>query len=138
MKCVPMHFAIRKSINASQDRTCYLRHTRVINVTDKAARGLLVTNLVILNHGQVTKTTLELVTPPSTNFSTRPTGRQNSLGIPEARYHALLKLRNPKEPIDECCSQKPNKANGDGSCNIEMQPIDEDETLSGTLTSALQ
>ncbi|GFX17436.1 hypothetical protein TNCV_1494501 [Trichonephila clavipes] len=36
-------------------------------------RGLLVTDHVILNHGQVTWTTPEL-TPPSPNYHTTPTG----------------------------------------------------------------
>ncbi|GFV33661.1 hypothetical protein TNCV_4567761 [Trichonephila clavipes] len=40
-------------------------------------RGLLVTDLVLLNHGQGSRTTPELV-PPSPNFHTTPTGRHLS------------------------------------------------------------
>ncbi|GFU37252.1 hypothetical protein TNCV_4272521 [Trichonephila clavipes] len=39
----------------------------------KAARELLVTGLVILKHGQVTRTALEL-SPPSPNYHIAPTG----------------------------------------------------------------
>ncbi|GFW93076.1 hypothetical protein TNCV_3888171 [Trichonephila clavipes] len=39
----------------------------------KATRGLLATDHVILNHGQVTWTTPELA-PPSPNYHTTPTG----------------------------------------------------------------
>ncbi|GFV12117.1 hypothetical protein TNCV_1796041 [Trichonephila clavipes] len=49
----------------------------------KAARGLLATDLVILNHGQVTRTTPETA-HPSPNFHTTPTGGRLSLN----RYHA--------------------------------------------------
>ncbi|GFX50450.1 hypothetical protein TNCV_770221 [Trichonephila clavipes] len=38
-----------------------------------ATRGLLATDYVILNHGQVTWTTPELA-PPSPNYHTTPTG----------------------------------------------------------------
>ncbi|GFV77003.1 hypothetical protein TNCV_690731 [Trichonephila clavipes] len=38
-----------------------------------ATRGLLATDHVILNHGQVTRTTPELA-PPSPNYHTTPTG----------------------------------------------------------------
>ncbi|GFW84925.1 hypothetical protein TNCV_682131 [Trichonephila clavipes] len=40
---------------------------------DMTARGLLATDHVILNHGQVTWTTPELA-PPSPNYRTTPTG----------------------------------------------------------------
>ncbi|GFY25649.1 hypothetical protein TNCV_2487691 [Trichonephila clavipes] len=40
---------------------------------EKATRGLLATDHVILNHGQVTWTTPELA-PPSPNYHTTPTG----------------------------------------------------------------
>ncbi|GFV36134.1 hypothetical protein TNCV_2111511 [Trichonephila clavipes] len=40
---------------------------------DRATRGLLATDHVILNHGQVTWTTPELA-PPSPNYHTTPTG----------------------------------------------------------------
>ncbi|GFU89629.1 hypothetical protein TNCV_4599421 [Trichonephila clavipes] len=42
-----------------------------------AARGLLATDHVILNHGQVTWTTPELA-PPSPNYHTTPMGRRFS------------------------------------------------------------
>ncbi|GFV56507.1 hypothetical protein TNCV_2276451 [Trichonephila clavipes] len=42
--------------------------------------GLLATNLVTLNHGQVTKTIPELA-PNSPNFHTKPTGGHLSLDI---------------------------------------------------------
>ncbi|GFX97087.1 hypothetical protein TNCV_1998191 [Trichonephila clavipes] len=49
-----------------------LRHvTACIQV--RATRGLLATDHVILNHGQVTWTTPELA-PPSPNYHTTPTG----------------------------------------------------------------
>ncbi|GFV17387.1 hypothetical protein TNCV_3050071, partial [Trichonephila clavipes] len=38
-----------------------------------AIRGLLATDLVILNHGQVMRTTLKLA-PPSPNYPYTPTG----------------------------------------------------------------
>ncbi|GFY02859.1 hypothetical protein TNCV_3507391 [Trichonephila clavipes] len=41
--------------------------------SDKPTRGLLATDHVILNHGQVTWTTPELA-PPSPNYHTIPTG----------------------------------------------------------------
>ncbi|GFU91501.1 hypothetical protein TNCV_2542691 [Trichonephila clavipes] len=43
-----------------------------------ATRGLLATDLVILNHGQVTKTTPKLA-PSSPNFRTIPTGGRLSI-----------------------------------------------------------
>ncbi|GFY32770.1 HTH_48 domain-containing protein [Trichonephila clavipes] len=43
------------------------------NVDSTTARGLLATDHVILNHGQVTWTTPELA-PPSPNYHTTPTG----------------------------------------------------------------
>ncbi|GFV93408.1 hypothetical protein TNCV_1987241 [Trichonephila clavipes] len=42
-------------------------------VMSEATRGHLATDLVILNHGQVTKTTPELA-PHSPNYHTTPTG----------------------------------------------------------------
>ncbi|GFX88353.1 hypothetical protein TNCV_1705731 [Trichonephila clavipes] len=52
-----------------------------INIKYKDARGLLVTDLVILNHGEVTKTTPELVPPPP-EFHTTSMGGRLSLGSP--------------------------------------------------------
>ncbi|GFV07475.1 hypothetical protein TNCV_1738301 [Trichonephila clavipes] len=48
-----------------------------------AARGLLATDLVILNYGQGTRTAPEL-TSPSSNYHTTPSGGRFSLG-PSAR-----------------------------------------------------
>ncbi|GFV18058.1 hypothetical protein TNCV_168621 [Trichonephila clavipes] len=45
----------------------------VSQVFQAATRGLLATDHVILNHGQVTWTTPELA-PPSPNYHTTPTG----------------------------------------------------------------
>ncbi|GFV32070.1 hypothetical protein TNCV_4942881 [Trichonephila clavipes] len=47
-------------------------HSKIKNEM-KATRGLLATDHVILNHGQVTWTTPELA-PPSPNYHTTPTG----------------------------------------------------------------
>ncbi|GFT13703.1 hypothetical protein TNCV_3831711 [Trichonephila clavipes] len=44
-----------------------------ISIHYNATRGLLATDHVILNHGQVTWTTPELA-PPSPNYHTTPTG----------------------------------------------------------------
>ncbi|GFX01394.1 hypothetical protein TNCV_4736351 [Trichonephila clavipes] len=44
-----------------------------LEVKPTATRGLLATDHVILNHGQVTWTTPE-VAPPSPNYHTTPTG----------------------------------------------------------------
>ncbi|GFU67619.1 hypothetical protein TNCV_1643681 [Trichonephila clavipes] len=41
----------------------------------KAARGLLVTDLVILNHGQATRTTTELRTSSPNSLTTQTVGR---------------------------------------------------------------
>ncbi|GFV66353.1 hypothetical protein TNCV_4322681 [Trichonephila clavipes] len=46
---------------------------RIIGLREAATRGLLATDHVILNHGQVTWTTPELA-PPSPNYHTTPTG----------------------------------------------------------------
>ncbi|GFY36600.1 hypothetical protein TNCV_28051 [Trichonephila clavipes] len=48
----------------------YHRHS---SEDKEATRGLLATDHVILNHGQVTWTTPELA-PPSPNYHTTPTG----------------------------------------------------------------
>ncbi|GFW53921.1 hypothetical protein TNCV_1086381 [Trichonephila clavipes] len=49
------------------------RNPLVSSSTATATRGLLATDHVILNHGQVTWTTPELA-PPSPNYHTTPTG----------------------------------------------------------------
>ncbi|GFW69529.1 hypothetical protein TNCV_488751 [Trichonephila clavipes] len=46
---------------------------RVAAIQARARRGLLATDYVILNHGQVTWTAPELA-PPSPNYHTTPTG----------------------------------------------------------------
>ncbi|GFT86833.1 nose resistant to fluoxetine protein 6 [Trichonephila clavipes] len=46
--------------------------------SELATRGLLMTDFVILSHGQVTKTTLGIA-PTSSNFHSTPTGRRLSL-----------------------------------------------------------
>ncbi|GFW91817.1 uncharacterized protein TNCV_3400771 [Trichonephila clavipes] len=63
-----MHF---KSVNAQTSRWRGVE----VNTGDasSATRGLLATDHVILNHGQVTWTTPELA-PPSPNYHTTPTG----------------------------------------------------------------
>ncbi|GFW94826.1 hypothetical protein TNCV_4248661 [Trichonephila clavipes] len=48
-----------------------------VRSNESATRGLLATDHVILNHGQVTWTTPELA-PPSPNYHTTPTGRRFS------------------------------------------------------------
>ncbi|GFX96127.1 hypothetical protein TNCV_2290162 [Trichonephila clavipes] len=53
----------RKLVICEQDITCMTSTTQ----------GLLVTDFVILNHGQVTRTTSELA-PPSPNFHPTPMG----------------------------------------------------------------
>ncbi|GFV10663.1 hypothetical protein TNCV_1907011 [Trichonephila clavipes] len=53
---------------------------RNINATLLAARGLLAMDHIILNHGQVTRTTPELVSPYP-NFHTTPTEGRLSLNI---------------------------------------------------------
>ncbi|GFS79531.1 hypothetical protein TNCV_2370441 [Trichonephila clavipes] len=50
------------------------QHLTYYSITkERATRGLLATDHVILNHGQVTWTTPELA-PPSPNYHTTPTG----------------------------------------------------------------
>ncbi|GFV22648.1 hypothetical protein TNCV_2078381 [Trichonephila clavipes] len=62
---------------------------RVILMSNyKAARRLLVTDLVILDHGQMTRRTPELV-PTSLNFLTTPTGGRLSFGIRSVHWPAL-------------------------------------------------
>ncbi|GFY04613.1 hypothetical protein TNCV_4416961 [Trichonephila clavipes] len=52
-----------------------------------ATQGLLATDLVILNHGQITRTTPELA-PPSPNFHTTPTlGRLSSTDLTYIDHH---------------------------------------------------
>ncbi|GFX77980.1 hypothetical protein TNCV_909971 [Trichonephila clavipes] len=54
--------------------------TRAVGICElhpSATRGLLATDHVILNHGQVTWTTPELA-PPSPNYHTTPTGERFS------------------------------------------------------------
>ncbi|GFW37911.1 hypothetical protein TNCV_4631131 [Trichonephila clavipes] len=56
------------------ERTRYLLLSELILTSHcTATRGLLATDHVILNHGQVTWTTPELA-PPSPNYHTTPTG----------------------------------------------------------------
>ncbi|GFU78466.1 hypothetical protein TNCV_2300781 [Trichonephila clavipes] len=50
-----------------------LRTTRRVRYVQSATRGFLATDLVILNHGQVTRMTPE-VASPSPNYHTTPTG----------------------------------------------------------------
>ncbi|GFY00548.1 hypothetical protein TNCV_2139451 [Trichonephila clavipes] len=50
-----------------------LKEVHQLTFLPPATRGLLATDHVILNHGQVTWTTPELV-PPSPNYHTTPTG----------------------------------------------------------------
>ncbi|GFY02521.1 hypothetical protein TNCV_3504011 [Trichonephila clavipes] len=63
---------------------------------DETTQGLLVMDLVILNHGQMTRTSPELA-HPSPNFRTTPTGGHLSFNIfnmhpPPAHGHTGLKL----------------------------------------------
>ncbi|GFV50038.1 hypothetical protein TNCV_2354231 [Trichonephila clavipes] len=51
---------------------------RVLTPTYSAARGLLVMDIIILNHGQVTRTTLELE-PLCPNFHVTPAGGRLSI-----------------------------------------------------------
>ncbi|GFV83644.1 hypothetical protein TNCV_3612181 [Trichonephila clavipes] len=76
-RVVPPHVS-----SSSLDRGSKLRGSSPINLFQskellpfkyEATRGLLVTDHVILNHGQVTWTTPELA-PPSPNYHTTPTG----------------------------------------------------------------
>ncbi|GFV34538.1 hypothetical protein TNCV_1448441 [Trichonephila clavipes] len=66
-----------------------------------ATRGLLVTDLIILNHGQVTWTTPELAPPP--NYHTTPTGR-SAAASPEENVHNPTDFMNKLATWDRCHS----------------------------------
>ncbi|GFW49820.1 uncharacterized protein TNCV_1884841 [Trichonephila clavipes] len=71
----------------------------------KATRGLLATDHVILNHGQVTWTTPELA-PPSPNYHTTPTGgRFSSRQIYRASLQSLERAFLTKKINDEYKSE---------------------------------
>ncbi|GFV60920.1 hypothetical protein TNCV_925341 [Trichonephila clavipes] len=63
-----------------------------------ATRGLLATDHVILNHGQVTWTTPELA-PPSPNYHTTPTGFLFEEGIVRMERPACSPDMNPIEHV---------------------------------------
>ncbi|GFT27615.1 uncharacterized protein TNCV_3569961 [Trichonephila clavipes] len=62
------------------------RATKVVSVPLHAARGLLATDHVILNHGQVTWTTPELARP-SPNYHTTPHQREDVSALDRFNVH---------------------------------------------------
>ncbi|GFT79116.1 hypothetical protein TNCV_3094711 [Trichonephila clavipes] len=98
----------------------------------KATRGLLATNLVILSHCQVTRTTAKLATP-SLNFHAMPKG--------ELRASTELTYISPStQRVFSATRLLPmtlrpySRAFGDGPRNFEPWSSDEDDTGAGTQT----
>ncbi|GFW95990.1 hypothetical protein TNCV_4174171 [Trichonephila clavipes] len=83
-----------------QQRVRYFGNLRTVGKypLNAATRGLLATDHVILNHGQVTWTTPELA-PPSPNYHTTPTGGRFSgntkQSVPQAMAERVLFQRRP-------------------------------------------
>ncbi|GFX04974.1 hypothetical protein TNCV_2249571 [Trichonephila clavipes] len=86
------------------------RHQLPWNVL--ATRGLLVTDHVILNHGQVTWTTPELA-PPSPNYHTTPTGglanSWTALLLSNSGFNILANNEPPCRDADKMQSSAENR-----------------------------